>query len=511
MAVKEDGVEVVEAAAGVRGSYLTSSIVAVICFNRLPGGRFIGQPFLGKDRFPIPSNYSVPRFGSMKDLFEKSSQEVIRHTTPLADRMRPQRLEDFVGQEHLLAPGKALFEAVQKGDLTSMILWGPPGSGKTTLAHLLAKAMQADFYTLSAVSSGVAEVRKVLEKAANNRQLGKRTVLFIDEIHRFNKAQQDALLHRVEDGTITLIGATTENPSFEIISPLLSRCQVYTLKPLNEGALARIIDRALAADAQLRKANVELSEDTRRALIQLAAGDGRAALSALELAVKLAPVSKDGKRHLTVEHLREAVQKKPLIYDRAGDYHYDTISAFIKSVRGGDPNAALHYLARMLEAGEDPKFIARRLIILASEDIGNADPLALILATSAFTAVTYIGLPEGELVLAQATTYLASAPKSNASYKALAAAKKDVAEKPLAPIPLHLRNAPTPLMAREGYGVDYKYPHDYPGHFAEENYLPENLTEALYYRPSSNGVETAMAERLRGWWEKYRRDESTSE
>jgi putative ATPase len=351
----------------------------------------------------------------------------------------------------------------------------------------------------------VAEVRKVLEKAGQNRLLGKRTVLFIDEIHRFNKAQQDALLHSAEDGTITLIGATTENPSFEVIAPLLSRCQVYTLKPLTEEALGRVIERALAADAQLKKANVELAEDSRRALIQLAAGDGRAALSALELAAKLA-VDAAGKRRLTAEHIREAVQKKPLLYDRAGDYHYDTISAFIKSVRGGDPNAALHYLARMLEAGEDPKFIARRLIILASEDIGNADPMALVLATSAFTAVTYIGMPEGALVLAQATTYLASAPKSNASYKALSAATQDVRDKPAAPIPLHIRNAPTPLMAQQGYGVEYKYPHDYPGHFVEQNYLPENLADALYYQPTTNGAEAAIGERLQSWWEKYRRN-----
>lgn len=439
------------------------------------------------------------------DLFEKSAREMAQQATPLADRMRPQRLEDFVGQEHLLSPGKALFEAQQKGDLSSMILWGPPGCGKTTLANLLAKAMQADFYILSAVSSGVADLRKVLEKAVNNRRLGKRTVLFIDEIHRFNKAQQDALLHSAEDGTITLIGATTENPSFEVIAPLLSRCQVYTLKPLNDEALARVIERARATDAQVKKANVELEEDSRRALIQLAAGDGRAALSALELAAKLAPVDAAGKRQLTVEHIHEAVQKKPLLYDRAGDYHYDTISAFIKSVRGGDPNAALHYLARMLEAGEDPKFIARRLIILASEDIGNADPVALVLATSAFTAVTYIGLPEGALVLAQATTYLASAPKSNASYKALSAATNDVREKPAAPIPLHIRNAPTPLMAQQGCGVDYKYPHDYPGHFVEQNYLPENLADAIYYQPTANGAEVGIGERLRIWWEKYRR------
>jgi putative ATPase len=441
------------------------------------------------------------------ELFEKSAREAIQQTTPLAERVRPQRLDDFVGQEHLLAPGKALYETIQKKDLTSIILWGPPGCGKTTLAHLLAKAVQADFYTLSAVSSGVAEVRKILEKASANRQLGKRTVLFIDEIHRFNKAQQDALLHSVEDGTITLIGATTENPSFEIISPLLSRSQIYSLKPLEEAALLLVIERALASDAQLRHANIELNDEARRALVQLSAGDARAALTALELAAKLAPVDKSGQRRLTTDHVREAVQKKPILYDRAGDYHYDTISAFIKSVRGGDPNAALHYLARMIESGEDPKFIARRLIILASEDIGNADPLGLVVATSAFTAVTYLGMPEGGLVLAQATTYLASAPKSNASYKALSAAMKDVNEKSLGPIPLHIRNAPTPMMAQQGYGVDYKYPHDYPENFVEQNYLPENLKDALYYQPTANGAEACIAERLRKWWEKYRRKE----
>ena len=438
------------------------------------------------------------------DLFEQASREMMVQTQPLADRLRPQRLEDFVGQEHLLSPGKALYETIQKKDLPSIILWGPPGCGKTTLAHLLAKAVQADFYVLSAVSSGVAEVRRILEKAAANRQLGKRTVLFIDEIHRFNKGQQDALLHSVEDGTITLIGATTENPSFEVIAPLLSRCQVYMLQPLREDVLRQVVARALKMDAQLLKANVELNDDAGRALAQLAAGDARALLTALELAVKLAPLDKTGKRRLTVEHVREVVQKKLLLYDRAGENHYDTISAFIKSVRGSDPNAALHYLARMLESGEDPKFISRRLIILASEDIGNADPLGLVVATSAFTAITYIGMPEGGLVLAQATTYLASAPKSNASYKALTAAIKDVKEKPLGPVPLHLRNAPTPLMTQQGYGVEYQYPHDYPGNFIEQNYLPENLREALYYEPTSNGLEVSLAERLRQWWMKYR-------
>ncbi len=438
------------------------------------------------------------------DLFENEAREAARNNTPLAERMRPRRVEDFVGQEHLLAAGKPLQAVLQTGALTSMILWGPPGSGKTTLAKLLAHSAKADIYILSAVTSGIADVREVMQKAGNNRKVGKSTVLFIDEIHRFNKAQQDALLPRVEDGTVILIGATTENPSFEVIAPLLSRCQVYTLKSLSDEALVQLLKRALQQDGVLQMSRVLLEEEAQRALVQLSGGDARAALNALELASKLTPPDNEGKRVLTVARLSEAVQKKAIMYDRAGEQHYDTISAFIKSVRGGDPNAALHYLARMLEAGEDPKFIARRLIILASEDIGNADPFALTLATSAFTAVTYIGLPEGALVLAQATTYLASAPKSNASYLALKAARQEVREKPLDPIPMHIRNAPTKFMAAEGYGVGYDYPHDHPGNFVEQNYLPENLKEALYYRPTANGAEAALGQRLRQWWEKYR-------
>ncbi len=441
------------------------------------------------------------------DLFENEARESVKQNTPLAERMRPQRIEEFVGQEHLLAQGKPLQAILQTGALSSMILWGPPGTGKTTLAKLLAQTAKADIYILSAVTSGIADVREVLQKASNNRKVGKSTVLFIDEIHRFNKAQQDALLPRVEDGTVVLIGATTENPSFEVIAPLLSRSQVYTLKSLSDDALVRLIQNALQRDGVLQKANVLMEEEAQRALVQLSGGDARAALNGLELAVKLTSPNNEGKRELTAARISEAVQKKAIMYDRAGEQHYDTISAFIKSVRGSDPNAALHYLARMLEAGEDPKFIARRLIILASEDIGNADPSALTLANSAFTAVTYIGLPEGALVLAQATTYLASAPKSNASYLAIKAARQDVREKALGPIPMHIRNAPTKFMAAEGYGVGYNYPHDHPGNFVEQNYMPENLQEALYYRPTLNGAEAAIGERLRQWWEKYRRGE----
>lgn len=445
------------------------------------------------------------------DLFSQLAQENLQHSTPLAERMRPRHIDDFVGQGHLLDPGKPLRLAWETGAFGSLLLWGPPGSGKTTLAKLLAQASQADFFMLSAVASGVAEVREVLQKATNNRRSGRRTILFIDEIHRFNKAQQDALLQRVEDGTICLIGATTENPSFEVISPLLSRCQVYTLKALDEAALRQIIAHALAHDPQLQQARIVLEEAARDFLVALAAGDGRAALNGLEQAVRLCPPNAQQQRVLAVEHIREAVQKRALHYDRAGDQHYDTISAFIKSVRGGDPNAALHYLARMLEAGEDPKFIARRLIILASEDIGNAEPLGLVVATSAFTAVTYVGMPEAGLVLAQTATFLAGAPKSNASYRGLSAATQDVKEKPVAQIPLHLRNAPTSLMAQAGYGSGYRYPHDFPGHFVEQEYLPENLTGALYYRPSANGAEADIARRLQAWWQKYREQRNGDE
>ena len=433
------------------------------------------------------------------ELFDKLAKEV----TPLADRLRPQRLEDFVGQAHLMSPGKPLYEAIKRQDIISMILWGPPGSGKTTLARLMVRSVRADFYSLSAVASGVAEVRKVIDKGVANRSLGKRTMLFIDEIHRFNKAQQDALLHSVEDGTITLIGATTENPSFEVISPLLSRCQTYILKPLSEDELAQILDRALQQDGLLKASGVKLRDDARSFLLQIAGGDARTVLSGIELTAKMAKPDSSGNREVTIELLGEALQKKLARYDRQGDNHYDTISAFIKSVRGSDPNAALHYLARMIEAGEDPKFIARRLIILASEDIGNADPQALVIATSTFTAITYIGFPEGALVLAQATTYLASAPKSNASCLAITAARADVSQKGLAPIPLPLRNAATPLMKKEGYGVGYKYPHDFLGNFVEQNYLPENLSDALYYKPADSGEEKNIRQRLMSLWKKY--------
>ena len=423
---------------------------------------------------------------------------------PLADRVRPTSLDEIVGQEHLLAPGRALRKIIEADDLVSMILWGPPGVGKTTLARVIARETGSEFYSLSAVTAGVADVRRVLERARRNRQAGKRTILFIDEIHRFNKAQQDALLHAVEDGTVVLIGATTENPSFEIIGPLLSRCRVFTLRPLNREAVRKVLERALERDEWLRSQNPHFVQDALDLLIDLSGGDARVALNALELAVRLAPRGEGGVE-VGPEQIREALQQPALLYDKQGDYHYDLASAFIKSIRGSDPDAAVYWMARMLEGGEDPKFIARRLVILASEDIGNADPQALILATSGFAAVDLVGMPEARIILAQVATYLASAPKSNASYVAISEATEDVRKKPLVNVPLHLRNAPTRLMKELGYAAGYKYPHDYEGGFVRENYRPPEDSEKAYYRPTEHGFEKNLRERLRRLWpERYR-------
>jgi putative ATPase len=438
------------------------------------------------------------------NLFESLGKEQTQKDAPLAALMRPQKLGEFVGQEHLVGEGMPLRLLMENKQAISMIFWGPPGVGKTTLARIFAKACEAEIFELSAVASGVAEVRKVIEKARASQKLGQRTVLFIDEIHRFNKSQQDALLHSVEDGTIFLIGATTENPSFEVISPLLSRCRVYVLRPLETADLEILLDRAVKAYKAKRDEKLTLDETARNVLIHFAGSDGRELINGLELAACLTKKDKAQTKQITSEIVTLAFQRKTARYDKAGDAHYDTISAFIKSVRGSDPNAAVHYLARMLEAGEEPLFIARRLIILASEDIGNADPMALVLATSAFQAVHSIGMPEAKLVLAQATTYLASAPKSNASCKAISAAAKDVQEKAPGAIPLHIRNAPTELMAEQGYGKEYQYPHDFPGGFVEENYLPDNLCERIYYEPVDRGIESAFRERLMKLWPAYR-------
>jgi putative ATPase len=427
-------------------------------------------------------------------------------SAPLAERVRPATLDEFVGQEHLLGQHRPLRILIESDQIPSMIFWGPPGSGKTTLARIIAHQTKADFFQLNAVSSGVKDVRDVIERAeANQKHFGKRTILFIDEIHRFNKAQQDALLHSVEDGLITLIGATTENPSFEVIGPLLSRCRVYVLEPLGKEELHTILDRALEKDEFLRREKVTIGRKEREHLMFLAGGDARIMLNGLEISARLVKPGKSGERSITIEAIDEAFQRKYTKYDWAGEEHYNTISAFIKSIRGGDPDAAVYWLARMLDGGEDPKFIARRMIILAAEDIGNADPYALTLATSCFTAVDYIGMPEAQIVLSQCATYLASAPKSNAAVMAIGAAMKDVRTKPHDPVPLHLRNAPTKLMEDLGYGQEYKYSHTFPDNFIEQQYLPDNLKDVIYYHPTDHGEEKAIRERLNAWWKKKKR------
>ena len=419
---------------------------------------------------------------------------------PLAERLRPTTLAEFTGQMHLLGPDKIIRRAIESGQLVSMILWGPPGTGKTTLARIIAKENHAYFFALSAVTAGVADIRKIITRAKEQRKAdGRGTILFIDEIHRFNKSQQDALLHSVEDGTLLLIGATTENPSFEVIPALLSRCRIYKLDAFSPEELGVIIDRALTNENGLKAQNLQLAPDARALLITLSGGDARNALTALELAVRLAHPDENGIRAINHALIQEAMQRRTLLYDKQGEYHYDVISAYIKSVRGSDPDAALYWLARMLDAGEDPLFIARRLIILASEDIGNADPHGLIIASAAFQAVHAIGMPEGRIVLAQATTYLASAPKSNASYLALEAASERVREGDPVDVPLHLRNAPTKMMKEFGYASGYKYPHDHGG-FTEQDYLPEELKSAVFYLPTDNGIEKKIRERLLQLW-----------
>src|SRR5512135_244326 len=423
---------------------------------------------------------------------------------PLAERMRPARLEEFVGQDHLLGSGKLLTGMLSSGNLRSLILWGPPGSGKTTLAQLIARSAQAVCVNFSAVTSGVKYLKKIVQEAEQLQRLGKPTVLFIDEIHHFNKTQQDNLLPHVEHGTLILIGATTENPSFEVISPLLSRCQVLVLKCLPPPDLGKIIDRALTdPDRGLGRLNMRLSADGREFLIQQSQGDCRTALNALENAATLAEAH--GDKEIGLIQLQEALQKKPLQYDKSGEEHYNVISAFIKSMRGSDPDAALYWMMRMLEAGEDPLFIARRMVIFAAEDIGNADPQALQVAVAAKDAVHFVGLPEGRIPLAQAATYLASAPKSNASYKAMLAAAEDVRERGALPVPLHLRNATTALMQDLGYGKDYQYAHDYADHIVEQRHLPDQLQDKHYYTPSDSGYEREINERLKLWQEKKHR------
>ena len=414
---------------------------------------------------------------------------------PLPERLRPSSLEQLIGQEHLVGGQGILRKTIRSGVIPSMILWGPPGVGKTTIANIIANEIKSPFYTLSAVSAGVKDVREVISKAKRQSK----AILFIDEIHRFNKSQQDALLGAVEKGTITLIGATTENPSFEVNSALLSRCQVYTLKSLTEENLMQLINQALSTDEALKKKSVEIKE--RRALLQISGGDARKLLNLLELVTD--SVS-DKKVVITDQLVKNIAQQRVAIYDKSGEQHYDIISAFIKSLRGSDPNAAVYYLARMIEGGEDVKFIARRMVILASEDIGNANPTALVIATNTFQAVTVIGYPEARIILSQCATYLACSPKSNASYMAINKAQALVRDTGDLQVPMAIRNSPPQLMKDSGYGKGYQYAHDHANNFAHMEFLPEEIKETKLYDPGNNAREEEMRKRLRALWkEKY--------
>ena len=440
---------------------------------------------------------------SDQSLFEHVRRRHEAEHAPLAARMRPRALEEFVGQEHLLGEGHVLARALRAGQVPSMVLWGPPGVGKTTLARIIAGMTDSHFIGLSAVTSGVADLRQAVEEAREAGANGKGTVLFIDEVHRFNKAQQDAILPHVENGTVVFIGATTENPSFEVISALLSRTRVLTLKPLTDDEVEQVVRAALAdPDRGLGREQVDVESDALRFLLDVAAGDARVALNAVELAVEIAQPGGDGVKRVDRALMEEALQRRAPLYDKAGDNHYDTISAFIKSIRASDPDAAVYWLARMLESGEDPLFIARRVVIAAAEDVGMADPQALPVAVAAQQAVHFVGLPEGAIPLAQAVVYLATAPKSNASYMALNRALEEVRTGRPHPVPLHLRNAPTGLMRSLGYGRDYKYAHDYKGHFAGQRNLPEEIAGARFYEPGGEGYEQTVRERIEAWWGK---------
>lgn len=421
---------------------------------------------------------------------------MFQDNSPLAERMRPTTLDQLIGQEHLVGSKGILRRSIEAGRIPSMILWGPPGTGKTTLANIIANQVKMSFHTLSAISSGVKDVREVI----NNIRSGSKAILFIDEIHRFNKSQQDALLGAVEKGTITLIGATTENPSFEVNAALLSRCQVYTLNHLDKQHLRSIVDQAMTTDVEMKKLSIDVKET--EALFNLSGGDARKLLNLFELVVK--SFEKNGKSELNDERVIDVAQRKTVLYDKKGEMHYDIISAFIKSIRGSDPNAAVYYLARMIEGGEDVKFIARRLLILASEDIGNANPTALVLANTTFQSVNVIGYPESRIILSQCVTYLACSPKSNASYMAINRAQQEVAKSGDLQVPMAIRNAPTKLMKDQGYGQGYKYAHDHPGNFAHMEFLPEALSETQFYNPGKNPREEEMRKFLRNRWkEKY--------
>ncbi len=411
---------------------------------------------------------------------------------PLAERMRPSKLEDLIGQEHLVGPSGIIRRAIETTNVPSMILWGPPGVGKTTIANIIANEVKRPFHMLSAVSAGVKDVRDIIDQAKR----ANRVILFIDEIHRFNKSQQDALLGAVEKGTITLIGATTENPSFEVNSALLSRCQVYTLKALTETDLIKLMDQALAKDLELKKRKVDVKEH--QAMINISGGDARKILNLLELIVE----STSGDVEITDELVMQVAQKHIAIYDKSGEQHYDIISAFIKSIRGSDPNAAVYYLARMIEGGEDVKFIARRMVILASEDIGNANPTALVMATTTFQAVTMIGYPEAQIIMSQCATYLACSPKSNAAVAAIGKALQTVKETGDLPVPLSIRNAPTKLMKDLDYGKGYQYAHDFRNNFVAMEFLPDAIKETKFYEPGKNPREEELRNYLKRLWDK---------
>lgn len=422
--------------------------------------------------------------------------------TPLAERLRPQSLNDYISQQHLVGKDGVIAKQLKTGALPSLIFWGPPGVGKTTLANIIANECDRPFYSLSAINSGVKDVRDAIESAKKSSGLftAKNPILFIDEIHRFSKSQQDSLLGAVEKGWITLIGATTENPSFEVISALLSRCQVYVLKPFSKDDLLRLLERAMEKDAVLSTKNIIIEES--EALLRLSGGDARKLLNIFELLVN---ASDDEKVVITNEYVLKNVQQNTVLYDKTGEQHYDIISAFIKSIRGSDPNAAVYWLARMVEGGEDVKFIARRLIILAAEDIGNANPTALVIANNTFQAVNTIGYPEARIILSQCVTYLASSPKSNAAYMAIKAAQKLVKDTGNLPVPLELRNSPTQLMKELGYGKSYKYAHDFEGNFAHSEFMPEDIANTTLYNPGKNPREEGIRARLKSLWKaKYR-------